>query len=179
LTTLAGLLSQYQPEDIVEKSYLKRFECLYAEGDVSFSRLNGERHFTASGWITDEKYEHVLLIEHRKLGRWLQPGGHADGNSDLFEVCLKEVREETGLTSFHAEPKIFDLDIHKIPASKAHPSHDHYDVRFHIIADKGQRLLNNHEVLSVKWFELEEVKEEFTDPSIARMILKTLSLKHS
>src|SRR5437899_1557771 len=88
-------------------------------------------HITGSSWIVNEDFTKVLLILHAKLGRWLQPGGHADGDEHVLNVAMREAEEETGLSKLTLlGPGIFDLDVHPIPARKDFAAHDHYDVRF-------------------------------------------------
>ena len=63
-------------------------------------------------------YLDTLLVQHKKLNRWLQPDGHTDGNGNLFEVALHETSEGTGLVLFIFMPVtnlIFDIDVQKIP----------------------------------------------------------------
>ena len=73
--------------------------------------------------------DRVLLAHHRKLGRWLQPGGHSDGDPDTLAVALREAREESGLDVQALDDAIFDLDLHRIPARDREPAHLHFDVR--------------------------------------------------
>ena len=92
-------------------------------------RLSG--HFTGSAWVVSADGRRTLLTHHRKLDRWLQPGGHADGDRDLARVALREAQEETGVHGLHLEDgAIFDLDRHWIPERGAVPGHWHFDVRY-------------------------------------------------
>lgn len=115
-------------------------------------------HITASAWITDESAANVLLLHHKKLDRWLQPGGHADGEEDVVVVATKEVMEETGLKTFlHKHHGLFDIDIHLIPARNEFPEHYHYDIRFLLQADFTTELIVSDESHALKWFPMEEV----------------------
>lgn len=126
-------------------------------------------HITASAWITDPSWQHVLLTHHAKLNRWLQPGGHADGDENVLQVALREVEEETGLKNVQASHTIFDIDIHLIPARRDHAEHYHYDIRFAFRADLHAPLHITHESNDLKWVALREL-EMFTDNrSILRM----------
>ena len=127
-------------------------------------------HITASAWITDVSGQYVLLTHHAKLNRWLQPGGHADGEEDVFNVALREAEEETGLKKFDTPSKsIFDIDIHLIPARRDHSEHYHYDIRFVFQADLHEPLQISHESIDLKWVALHELELFTTNQSILRM----------
>jgi 8-oxo-dGTP pyrophosphatase MutT (NUDIX family) len=88
-------------------------------------------HITGSAFVVDRLRRRVLLHEHRRLGRWLQLGGHDDGDRDPLATALREAREESGLTDLTAlDGAILDLDVHVIPAHGAEPAHEHHDVRY-------------------------------------------------
>ncbi len=94
-------------------------------------------HLTGSGFVVDPVERRALLIHHRKLDRWLQPGGHADGEGDLALVALTEAVEETGLDGLRLVTPAIDVDVHLIPARKGDPVHLHLDLRFLILAPPG------------------------------------------
>ena len=87
-------------------------------------------HITGSAWVVDPAGSRLLLTHHRKLGKWLQLGGHSDGEPDTLAVALREAREESGLRVRPISNAVLDIDIHTIPALKGEPAHLHYDVRF-------------------------------------------------
>ena len=152
---------------------VSRFEELLADGAHAFERQRLTGHLTASAWVLDAAREHVLLVHHRKLGKWLQPGGHADGEMRLLEVARTEVREETGV---EAEPLadggIFDVDIHPIPARPEAPEHEHFDIRFLLCARGTQSARGNEENHEARWVPLRQVEELTTEESILRMRAK-------
>ena len=116
----------------------------------------------------------VLLVHHRKLGRWLQPGGHADGEADLFRVALREAREETGLVTFKTlpggdPPAPLDLDIHEIPPHGGEPAHLHLDVRFLLVAAPGEVPRASEESAAVRWVPRERLGETSDEESLRRM----------
>jgi 8-oxo-dGTP pyrophosphatase MutT (NUDIX family) len=117
-------------------------------------------------------------MHHAKLDKWLQPGGHADGDENLIGVAKKELYEETGLVNFtYSNSNIFDLDIHTIPIKKDIPEHFHYDVRFHFIANNPSEIQKNHESLDLKWIDLSQVQEVCNnEKSIMRMVEKTIQM---
>lgn len=108
-------------------------------------------HLTASGFVVDPDAGTVLLIHHRKLGRWLQPGGHADGDGWLGRVAHREIVEETGLTHVVMLNPAFDIDIHPIPARGSDPPHLHLDLRFLAVASSNGTLTPNHETRGARW----------------------------
>jgi 8-oxo-dGTP pyrophosphatase MutT (NUDIX family) len=139
-------------------------------------RLAG--HFTASAWLVDAAGERLLMTHHRKLDRWLQLGGHADGDRDLARVALKEAEEESGLIDLAVEPDIFDLDRHWIPERGDVPGHWHYDVRYVVRVIGSEAFIVGDESHALAWRSIIGLLEDpTTDPSIARMARKWVS-KH-
>lgn len=148
------------------------------------SLLSG--HITGSAWIVSPDRQQTLLIHHRKLDRWLQPGGHADGDPDVAAVALREAQEETGLTTLTvvAPPgdnsnsdisqtvAILDVDIHPIPARNEVPEHLHYDIRFLVEADPTEPLGFSDEINNIQWFTLETASNYTDSESIIRLIRK-------
>ena len=127
-------------------------------------------HVTGSALLLDHRGERVLLTHHRKLDRWLQPGGHADGDTDLAAVALRECEEESGLPGLRVEPAVFDLDRHWIPERPGEPGHWHYDVRFVVHAGLEQDFQVSAESHALAWFSLKEVaKDRAFDASLRRM----------
>lgn len=146
---------------------------LAAHPDALFrSCLTG--HLTASAWIVDPARTAVLLLHHRKLERWLQPGGHADGQSDLLAAASREAREETGLVGLRpVSTDVFDVDCHRIPARGSEPEHWHFDVRFLFEADPHEPLAANAESRGVAWVPLAQVAARNPEESLARLVRKT------
>ena len=131
-------------------------------------------HLTGSAWIVSPDRTRVLLTHHRKLDKWLQLGGHADGDPDLLAVAWREAREESGLANVRvAAPEIFDLDRHWIPERKHEPGHFHYDLRFVFEADPREPLAITHESKDLAWVALDRVTGLNSEESMARMVRKT------
>jgi 8-oxo-dGTP pyrophosphatase MutT (NUDIX family) len=132
-------------------------------------------HFTASAWILDsDSRTKVLLTHHYKLKRWLQLGGHADGNADLLEVALREAGEESGLKSITVvSDTVFDVDIHIIPPYESEPEHFHYDVRFLFLADIKEQFIVSDESNSLAWLPLPTIEKLSPIDSMRRLIRKT------
>ncbi len=98
-----------------------------------FCRSHTAGHITGSAWLLNPDGSKALLTLHRKLGRWLQPGGHADGCPDTLATALREATEESGISGIiPLQQEIFDVDIHTIPArpQAGEPAHLHYDIRY-------------------------------------------------
>ncbi len=108
-------------------------------------------HLTGSALVVDDDTGKVLLLHHAKLQRWLQPGGHADGEGDLGAVALREASEETGLTGLVLVRPAIDLDMHAIPARGAEPEHVHLDVRYLILATSASGVVINDESTASRW----------------------------
>ncbi len=104
----------------------------------------------------------------------MQPGGHADGDENIFSVALKEAEEETGLTSFKKTESIFDIDIHIIPARKDFPEHLHFDVRFMFTANEKDEITVSDESHDVKWIAFDEMEKYTSERSVLRMKEKIL-----
>ncbi len=132
-------------------------------------------HLTASAWIVDPVRERTLLTHHRKLDRWLQLGGHVDGEADLATAALREAQEESGLSRLRlVSPEVFDVDRHRIPARGAEPGHWHFDVRFLIEADPTELLKISSESKDLAWVTLADVAHFNSEESLLRMVRKTV-----
>lgn len=131
-------------------------------------------HLTGSAWIVSPDRQRTLLTHHHKLDKWLQLGGHADGDADLAAVAMREAREESGLTQLQlVSPRIFDLDRHWIPPRKSDPGHFHYDLRFMLSAEPDEPLVISSESKDLAWVELDRVALLNAEESMARMVRKT------
>ena len=134
-------------------------------------------HLTASAWVCTPDAAQCVLLHHAKLDRWLQPGGHADGDPRLAEVARREVHEETGLaapTPFHWNGALvpLDLDVHVIPARRNEPAHEHHDVRFLLIAAHAAPLVLSEESRAVRWLPVARLAEFTAEESVLRLARK-------
>ena len=135
-------------------------------------------HITASAWIIDPNRSKVVLLNHKKLCRWLQPGGHADGDRNCLRVALREASEETGICGINApSAQIFDLDIHSIPPRQDIPAHKHFDIRYLFLADSTSPIFCSNESLEVRWVPFSELASFSNEPSLLRMLHKFTALR--
>ncbi len=134
-------------------------------------------HITGSAWLLDATGRRVLLTHHRKLNKWLQLGGHADGNPDVLDVALREAREESGIHEIAAiQDDIFDLDVHPIPARGDEPAHFHYDVRFLLRVCGDEVFQISEESHDLRWLTVEEIPALGVGQSVMRMRSKWMKM---
>lgn len=174
---LLDKLARHRPLDATEAQMTQQTVAFITCHEDCFKRSLAIGHVTGSSWIIDRERSHALLTHHRKLDRWLQLGGHSDGDSDTLAVALREAREESGLeqlTALHSA--IFDVDVHLIPARGDEPAHHHYDIRFLLEADRHAPLILSHESKQLAWVTLDEALRLAPEPSIQRMVAKSRTL---
>lgn len=173
LPRLRDALQAYAERWPDEAADVQPFLELLAEGVHAFGRERLEGHFTASAWLVDGTGTRLLMTHHRKLERWLQLGGHADGDTDIARTALREAEEESGLSGLRVEPEIFDIDRHWIPARGDVPGHWHYDLRFIVHAGSDETFVVSDESHALAWRPIAALLEEpGMDPSIVRMTRK-------
>ena len=124
-------------------------------------------HLTGSAMVVDPTDRRFLLMLHAKLGRWFQPGGHADGDANLPGVAWREAVEETGVTGLAVAVPAIDLDIHEV--GPPHGPHLHLDVRYLAIAPPGAVPVGNHESLGLRWATYDELPDLDVDDGTLRM----------
>lgn len=169
---LINLLGNYSPSDEERLFYTQMLDFIRQE-ERCFERSLECGHMTASAWLLGHTGEEALLLLHAKLNRWVQPGGHADGNSDLLSVAIQEAQEESGITSI--EPifeQIFDIDIHEIPENPKEKAHVHYDVRFLLRVTSDAPLVQNRESKAMLFYPKEKKKLPTQDRSVVRLFDK-------
>lgn len=178
---LLELLDRYAARHPEEADRVARMRALVRARPDCFERGCAPGHVTGSAFVVSADLRRVLLVHHRKLDRWLQPGGHADGESDVARVALREAEEETGLEGLAflgpdgaaGEPVPFDLDVHEIPARPGEPAHEHHDVRFLLVAAPGaEDARASEESHAVRWFPLAALAALGVDESVLRMARK-------
>lgn len=156
-----------------EKETTEKFINFFKTTKEPFSRQSLKGHFCGSAWVLDKTLQKVVLTHHKKLDLWIQLGGHADGEENLYHVALKEALEESGLKqirSFKSDQIPFDLSVHEIPEHKNVPAHHHYDVTFVFVAEDGE-LVCSEESRDLAWFSFEEAYK-ICDPASVYQLKK-------
>ena len=173
---LSRALEHYAAADTRESESLSRIRRFLASAGDPFARENPDGHVTASAVVARPDGSAFLVVFHRKLSRWLQPGGHTEeGDASAFEAALREAREETGIADLQTPlgEAIFDVDVHAIPAHGRNPAHHHFDVRFLVTAarepDPGSA---EDPTRPMRWMSLAEARGAGIDPSLARALEK-------
>ena len=173
IVSLHDALASYTQRWPAEAEVALSFAAFLDEAPTVFERIHLDGHFTASSWLVDRSGTRVLLTHHRKLERWLQLGGHADGDRNLAAVALREAEEESGLTDLRVEPEIFDLDRHWIPERGDVPGHWHWDVRYVVHAQGSEEYVVSEESHALAWRAIDDIANDpRSDESMRRMAEK-------
>ncbi len=170
---LLKLLREYYPVDEAEIAFKEEMRAFVEKHPNCFERSLSEGHITASAWLLNSSQTKALLLHHAKLDRWLQLGGHSDGDPDPLQVAIKEAREESGLLNIEpVSHAIFDIDIHLIPENSKEKAHYHYDVRFLLQTVGSNEITPNHESKSLRWIDTNLENLPTDSPSVVRMFRK-------
>lgn len=182
IATLQRMLVSFSanPNNAKVRPHADQIAAFVARTACPWSRATLEGHLTASAWVLDRTHSYAAMIHHRKLGRWLQPGGHIEDGDESWRVAAqREVTEEVGITAFLDIPnaeQLFDVDVHVIPRRPDVPAHFHYDLRFLFVADVDAGLgdplqLNLDEAHDCRWFRLADLADDAAlEPSLRRMV---------
>jgi 8-oxo-dGTP pyrophosphatase MutT (NUDIX family) len=163
-----------------EKKYKAEIINFLVNNKNDYLRTNSKGHLTASAWVINYNRDQVLLHYHKSLDKWIQLGGHLEKEELIPEAALREAREESGLNSLSiVEQKIFDLDVHEIPAADKQTEHFHYDLRILMEADSEEELEKSSESESLKWIDLNKVDNYIREESILRMLRKIREIKEA
>lgn len=181
---LFDLLARYAAANPQEQDLVARFTAFAAQHADCLLRSCVPGHLTASCWIVAPDRRHVLLTHHRKLGRWLQLGGHADGEANLAEAARREAQEESGIAELTlltgaacTELLVpLDLDVHPIPARRDEPEHLHWDVRFLFVVPFEQPLVLSAESKALEWVPVDGLQRRTDEFSVLRLAAKAQRL---
>lgn len=176
------LLEGHQPAGPVELECVERVRAFVMQEEAPLDRGNERGHVVASGLVASPDLGRVVLVHHRGLDRWLQPGGHAEkGEVRPGRIARREAVEETGL---EVEPHslwegLLDVDVHTIPAGGGMGEHEHYDLRFLFEADPGKEpVAPKGEAFDARWFSLEDARRGLgLDGGLQRLLWKVHSLR--
>ncbi len=174
---LALSLERLAPADEKEARDRERILAFVHSYAQPFDRGIAEGHLTGSAVTVSSDAKHVLLLHHRKLDRWLQPGGHGDpGERTGEEVALREAFEETGIEGLRLHPtarRPFDLDVHEIPARGNEPAHQHLDLRYLVVAPPRAEIAPDlSELHAIRWVAWDETQTLGLDHGLLRALAK-------
>ena len=174
---LLELMERYQRRYPGERDCVTQITRFVQTHPGCFLRSCVPGHVTGSAWVTTPDATHCILTHHAVLDRWLQPGGHADGEPEVHRTALREAQEETGLWGLRLDGRDRDLvpvdvDVHRIPPHRGEPAHVHYDIRFVVLAAAGQQPRASCESHEVRWFGTDSIAAVTTEESVLRMLRK-------
>ena len=175
---LLDQLRGYAADDAAEAEHRRAMLALLERADDAFSRRHFvPGHFTASCYVVDDGGR-LLLHHHKRLDRWLQMGGHVEGEESPELAALREGREESGLHDLvRLTDGIFDLDIHPIPAAKGEPDHAHFDIRYLArTASPEAAIADRAESNELAWVTLDRAAQLMPGPESARVLGKIARL---
>jgi hypothetical protein len=178
---LRAQLADYAARHPEHAALADEFSTLLDDPENPFLRSRLAGHFTGSAWLVSADGARVLLTHHRKLDRWLQLGGHADGERNLARVALTEAEEESGLSGLVLEDGVLlDIDKHWIPERSDVPGHWHYDARYVVRALGSESFAISEESLALAWREVVDVANAAIetpdgDDSLPRMAKRWLA----
>lgn len=166
-------LMRYKPDNALEQAFKEEMVRFFNAHEDCFERSLPIGHFTASCWLLDKTGTKALLTHHAKLNRWLQLGGHCDGNPDTLAVAIKEAQEESGIQAIvPVSTEIFDIDIHLIPTRKAEVEHYHYDIRYLLQVVSDEKIVVSDESHALQWIDTQSMRNLELDDSVMRMFNK-------
>ena len=166
-------LERYQPSEPAEVEHRQQIIEFVKQHPDCFERSLLVGHLTGAAWLVDERRGRALLTHHAKLDKWLQLGGHCDGDCDILRVALKEAQEESGIDGIEAvSADIFDLDVHPIPARGDAPAHLHHDIRFLCRITGDAEFVVSDESHDLAWVSPDEIAKMEVGRSITRMCEK-------
>jgi 8-oxo-dGTP pyrophosphatase MutT (NUDIX family) len=161
-------------DETVESHRVSMLRFVEAHADA-LQRSCGAGHLTSSALVVDPSGRQALLLEHRKLRRWFQPGGHADGEANLARSALREATEESGIAGLVVYAPAIDLDVHEVRPPGEAP-HLHLDVRYLVLAPPGAVAVHNHESTGQAWVSRTDLPGYRPDAGLVRLVHRGLAL---
>ena len=180
---LIKAISAYVPYNAQEAADKENILAFLTQNEDAFLRSNEMAHMTASAWVVNREKTKVLMVYHKIYDSWSWTGGHADGETDLLAVALREVREETGVkTVFPLSDDIFSLEALTVDGHEKHgqyvPSHLHLNITYLLEADEKETLtVCKDENKAVAWLSLEDALRASTEPWFVACIYRKLNDK--
>jgi 8-oxo-dGTP pyrophosphatase MutT (NUDIX family) len=176
-TDLLSLLRAYCPTDAQEMKFKEEILSFIASNEDCYGRNPKVGHITSSAWLLNSSGEKALLMHHKKLDIWVQPGGHCDGDNDVLNSAIREAKEESGISDIvPVNYEIFDIDIHTIPENKNESEHQHYDIRFLLKTSDNDNFNMNVESKELSWISKDSNKLPNVSDSILRMFNKWIKI---
>lgn len=176
-SALAAVATVPPGDDALERDRILLAHLVDGRADAA-DRTTRPGHLTGSAFVIDATAEHALLLFHTKLQRWLQPGGHADGDMNLAAVALREATEESGIDGLRVWPEPIDLDIHRVAPPKEDP-HLHLDVRYLVVAPPGAQPSGNEESQALRWVAEADLTTYDVDAGLLRLADRAFTLARS
>ena len=176
-------IKKYRPCNEQEQRDKAVILAFLENNEDAFLRSNLLAHMTASSWIVNPGRTKTLMVYHNIYDSWSWTGGHADGETDLLSVALREAREETGIAHVRpVSPEIFSLEVLTVDGHEKRgeyvPSHLHLNVTYLLEAEESDTLhICKEENSGVAWFTLEEALKASTEPWFVERIYKKLNGK--
>jgi len=166
---VVALLESYRPHDDQQSEVRRSMLAFLRQHPDALERTCEPGHFTASALVVADDTERFVLLHHTKLQRWLQPGGHVDGSSNMPAAAWREATEETGIDGLSVVVPAVDLDIHTVDHGDALGEHLHLDLRFVVVAPPDAAAPGNHESLELRWVDPDGLAELADEPGLLRL----------
>ena len=176
-------IKKYRPCNEQEQRDKAVILAFLENNEDAFLRSNLLAHMTASSWIVNPQRTKTLMVYHNIYDSWSWTGGHADGETDLLAVALREAREETGIAHVRpVSPEIFSLEVLTVDGHEKRgeyvSSHLHMNLTYLLEARESDTLhICREENSGVAWFALEDALKASTEPWFVERIYKKLNGK--